>query len=96
MADDERLPVIAGRERLPASASVPFVVDLPFQPPRPAPRTERPVPDVTGLELRDAVRALHESGFRVVLLDGRGGTTSPAAGTTAPAGAIIRLYHRTE
>lgn len=100
IAAEERLGVASGPARpvatRQAGASVPFVVDLPFQPPRPAPRPERTVPEVAGLELRDAVRALHESGFRVVLLDGRGGTTSPAAGTTAPAGALIRLYHRTE
>lgn len=100
MADEEGIEVLA--RRLPreppgvSGVSVPFVVDLPFQPPKPADLPERAIPAVAGLELRDAVRALHEAGFRVVLMTGPGGTTQPAAGTSAPAGALIRLYHGTE
>ncbi|HET9730995.1 MAG TPA: penicillin-binding protein 2 [Gemmatimonadaceae bacterium] len=74
--------------------SVPFVVTLPIQPPAPPPRTVRPVPDVRGLALRDAVRSLHSAGFRVQL--GRGGTsgsavTTPAAGELAQTGTLVRL-----
>ena len=50
----------------------------------------RPVPDVTGQTLRAAARALHHSGFRV-RVQGTGVVvgTSPAAGASTPAGAII-------
>jgi membrane peptidoglycan carboxypeptidase len=76
------------------AASVPFVVTLPLQAPRPAPRVVRAVPDVHGLALRDAVRSLHSAGFRVQLA--RGGpagaaATSPSAGEMAPAGTLVRL-----
>lgn len=77
-------------------ASVPYVVDLPYQPARAATLPPRAVPSVQGLDLRDAVRALHDAGFRVRLSTGPSGTTQPAAGAIAPAGALIRLYHSTE
>jgi cell division protein FtsI (penicillin-binding protein 3) len=73
--------------------SVPFVVTLPMQPALPMPRTVRPVPDVRGLPLRDAVRSLHNAGFRVQL--GHGGAsspvTTPAAGELAQTGTLVRL-----
>jgi cell division protein FtsI (penicillin-binding protein 3) len=73
--------------------TVPFVVTLPMQPPPPMPRTVRPVPDVRGLALRDAVRSLHNAGFRVQL--GHGGAssavTTPAAGELAQTGTLVRL-----
>jgi len=74
--------------------SVPFVVTLPIQPPSPTPRIVRPVPDVRGLPLRDAVRSLHSAGFRVQL--GHGGAsssavTNPAAGELAQTGTVVRL-----
>jgi beta-lactam-binding protein with PASTA domain len=57
------------------------------------PRTVRPVPDVRGLALRDAVRSLHNAGFRVQL--GHGGAssavTTPAAGELAQTGTLVRL-----
>lgn len=72
--------------------NVPFVVELPAAPEVAAPRAVRPVPDVHGLMLRDAVRSLHNAGFRVQLAKGAGGTaTSPAAGSLAAAGTIVRL-----
>jgi beta-lactam-binding protein with PASTA domain len=52
----------------------------------------RPIPDVRGLSLRRAVRALHESGFRVQLAAGIAGTTAPEAGTPLRTGSIVRLY----
>jgi cell division protein FtsI (penicillin-binding protein 3) len=55
--------------------------------------SERPVPDVSGLTLRDAVRALHHSGFRVRLVSQRGSATLPPAGTPLAAGSIVKLYH---
>ncbi len=58
-----------------------------------APAARRAVPDVTGLPLREAVRALHRRGFRVVL-KGFGVThhTWPAAGDSAAAGTTVTLF----
>ncbi len=73
-----------------------FVVALPMTAPRPAPRVVRPVPDVRGLPLRDAVRSLHGAGFRVRIARGSGSgssptSTAPAAGELAPTGTLVRL-----
>ena len=59
---------------------------------RRAPAARRPVPDVHGLPLRDAVRTLHGAGFLVDLAGGPAGETRPAAGTIARAGSVVRLY----
>jgi len=59
--------------------SVPFVATLPMPLSAPAPRTIRPVPDVAGLRLRDAVRSLHNAGFRVQLARADGGRGAGAA-----------------
>jgi cell division protein FtsI/penicillin-binding protein 2 len=59
----------------------------------PANQEARPVPDVSGLTLREAVRALHRSGFRVRLVPQRGGATLPPAGTPLAAGSIVKLQH---
>jgi cell division protein FtsI (penicillin-binding protein 3) len=77
-----------------SAAAVPYVVSLPRRrpPARPA-ALPRAVPDVHGLELRDAVRSLHDAGFHVRLVRGVDGTTEPAAGTVAPAGTLVRLFH---
>ena len=67
---------------------------LPFVPhPKVLDHTDRPVPDVAGLTLRDAVRALHRSGFRVRLVPQSGGATIPPAGTPLAAGSVVRLQH---
>jgi cell division protein FtsI (penicillin-binding protein 3) len=74
--------------------SRPVIVRLPSGLPRVANRGPRTVPEVRGMEIRHAVRALHEAGFRVHLARGAAGTasaTSPAAGTNAAAGALVRL-----
>jgi cell division protein FtsI (penicillin-binding protein 3) len=69
-----------------------YVVDLPSTS-RPAQSaiTPRPVPDVRGLQLREAVRTLHSAGFRVRLLTASSSGTSPAAGTIAAPGTIVEL-----
>ncbi|HXT15779.1 MAG TPA: PASTA domain-containing protein, partial [Gemmatimonadaceae bacterium] len=74
-------------------ASVPIVVTLPMPASAPAPRTMHPVPDIRGLPLRDAVRSLHNAGFRVQLARAAGGgsATSPSAGELAPTGTLVRL-----
>ena len=56
----------------------------------------RAVPDVRGLMLRDAVRALHTAGFHVRLVrpgTGASGDTAPVAGTITTAGALVRLAY---
>jgi membrane peptidoglycan carboxypeptidase len=82
-------------------ATAPFVVTLPLAKQTPPPRVSRPVPDVRGLPLRDAVRSLHDAGFRVQLASGGDGgaaqragaatVTSPVAGALAPTGTLVRL-----
>jgi cell division protein FtsI (penicillin-binding protein 3) len=74
--------------------SVPYVYTLPSGPEVSLPRTMRPVPDVRGLMLRDAVRSLHKAGFRVQLAKGTGGetATNPAAGALASPGTLVRLF----
>ena len=77
------------------NTSVPFVVSLADRQRAPAaPIRVRPVPDVRGLPLREAVHTLHESGFRVQIASGAAGTTSPEAGTPVRTGSIVRLYQR--
>lgn len=106
-ADSARSIALAGEALTPAAAAGPpaaaagaarpFVARLPYAPEPPQPRRPRTVPSVTGMELRDAVRALHGAGFRVRLVrEGPHGTTQPAAGALAPAGAVIRLHHPLE
>jgi cell division protein FtsI (penicillin-binding protein 3) len=80
----------------PEVGSEPFVVALPMSAPRPTPSVVRPVPDVRGLPLRDAVRSLHGAGFRVRIarVSGSGSSptsTAPAAGELAPTGTLVRL-----
>lgn len=60
---------------------------------KPHDQTERPVPDISGLTLRDAVRALHHSGFRVSLVPERGTATLPPAGTLLASGSVVKLQH---
>lgn len=49
------------------------------------------VPDVRGLSLRDAARALHAAGLRVVVSTGAVERTAPAAGTLVRPGSLVRL-----
>jgi cell division protein FtsI (penicillin-binding protein 3) len=60
--------------------------------PQKAATDERPVPDIRGLTLRQAVYALHHAGFYVQLAGLRpAGTTVPVAGSMLPRGAKVRL-----
>ena len=54
------------------------------------------VPDVRGLTLRAAVRALHNAGFRVRLLTASASGTAPAAGTMVAPGTIVELVRPLE
>jgi cell division protein FtsI (penicillin-binding protein 3) len=76
-----------------SAGSVPLVVSVGQR--RDSARTlePRPVPDVRGLSLRDAVRSLNGAGFHVRLVRGTDGTTDPSAGKVVPAGAVVRLFH---
>jgi cell division protein FtsI (penicillin-binding protein 3) len=77
------------------SASVPFIVSLTEKPKFPTPPVRvRPIPDVRGLSLREAVHTLHELGFRVNLAAGPAGLTSPEAGTPLRTGSLVRLFQR--
>jgi cell division protein FtsI (penicillin-binding protein 3) len=75
----------------------PVVIDLPSISHAPvAAIALRAIPDVGGLSLRAAVRALHDAGFRVRLIDGPSTSTSPAAGAMAAPGTIVELAHSSD
>ena len=75
----------------------PIVVDLPATPRASASQTAlRTIPDVRGLSLRAAVRALHVAGFRVRLVDAASTSTLPAAGTMAAPGTLVQLAHSSD
>src|SRR2546425_654143 len=72
---------------------VPYVVPWPYQPDSVGAGRRQTVPDVTGLRLREAVRALHRRGFRVRLKGwGTAEHTWPAAGDSAATGATVTLF----
>ena len=56
------------------------------------PSRVRRVPDVSGLQMRDALFLLHEQGFRVVLDSLAPAGTSPAAGAPVLPGTIVTLH----
>ncbi len=73
-----------------AQAAPAYVVELGKAPEAAKPvRSTRPVPNVSGLPTRLAVRELHRAGFRVQLVQGSG--LQPAAGTLLRAGTVVRL-----
>jgi cell division protein FtsI (penicillin-binding protein 3) len=75
-------------------AQAPRLVRLPYVKPQiPVESGPRPVPDVAGLSLRAAVRALHQAGFRVTLAPQLATPTEPLAGTVLPSGSIVKLQH---
>lgn len=86
---------VSARARSEGTSS--YVVDLPSTP-RPAPLVIAPraIPDVRGLSVRAAVRALHSSGFRVKLVTASPVGTLPAAGTMAAPGTLVQLSHPIE
>jgi cell division protein FtsI (penicillin-binding protein 3) len=75
-----------------AEGTTSYFVALPSSP-RAAPITVAPrtVPDVKGLSIREAVRALHAAGFRVRIADAPTPGTLPLAGTVATPGTIVQL-----
>ncbi len=74
-----------------------YTIELPTTATRvvaaPAARSPRAVPDVRGLSIRQAVRALHGAGFRVRLITASSSGTLPAAGTMAAPGSLVQLSH---
>jgi cell division protein FtsI (penicillin-binding protein 3) len=66
--------------------------------PKPAPVAvvPRAVPDVSGLSVREAVRALHAAGFRVRISNASASGTLPVAGRVAPPGTIVQLNRADE
>ena len=62
---------------------------------KPSAPTRRSVPDVRGLRLRDAVRSLHDAGFRVQLTRDASSPsqTEPAPGALVPTGSLVRLRY---
>jgi cell division protein FtsI (penicillin-binding protein 3) len=73
------------------TGSVPHVVAWPPAT-APAPTAAGRVPDVTGLSLRAAAAALHQSGFQARVRGwGIVADMAPAAGTSAPAGTLVTL-----
>ena len=81
---------MAKREASEATTS--YIVELPnaLKPAR-APTAPRPVPDVGGLSVREAVTKLHGAGFRVRILRASWAATFPAAGTIAAPGTLVQL-----
>ena len=72
----------------------PKLMSLPFRKAATVASTEtRPVPDVSGMTTRNAVRALHRAGFRVTLVKSQNGPTIPAKGTMLPPGSVVKLVH---
>jgi cell division protein FtsI (penicillin-binding protein 3) len=74
-----------------------YVVALPARPkPAPIAIAPRAVPDVRDLSVREALRALHNAGFRVKIGAFPGSGTLPAAGTIVPPGTLIQLSRSIE
>ena len=74
-------------ERVVEEQTPPHVVDLPLaRDARVARNAARAVPNVRGMQLREAVRTLHRAGFRVQL----GAATGSASATWPNAGALLR------
>lgn len=78
--------------RGPAEGLKSYTVDLPASPgSAPIPVAPRAVPDVSGLSVREAVRALHAAGFKVRLATASAVGTLPASGTVSAPGSIVQL-----
>lgn len=75
----------------------PVLIDLPATPRASSSQAElRAIPDVRGLSLRAAVRALHLAGFRVRLIEAASTSTLPAAGAMTAPGTLVQLAHSSD
>ena len=83
----------APRRAMPDSVASKIVLDLPPKAARKSVlKTQRAVPDVRGMPLRDAVRSLHGAGLRIQLARaGLPGETLPPRGALVDAGSVVRL-----
>ncbi len=83
------------RAEMPDSSHRPVLISLPLRPTRKVSAPPRAVPNVRGLTLREAVRSLHNAGFRVQLAPGGSSpvVTEPTPGAVAAAGSLVRLRH---
>ena len=108
LTSSDATPVQAGREvaasafasagrraETPDTLLRPVLLTLPLRPERKADRPPRVVPNVRGLTLRQAVRSLHNAGFRVQLAPGAPSpvVTEPTPGSMVAAGSLVRLRH---
>jgi len=79
----------------PDEGTASYLVDLPASPRpgvvAPIALTPRAIPDVRGMSIREAVRALHSAGFRVRIVTASSSGTLPAAGAMAAPGSLVQL-----
>jgi cell division protein FtsI (penicillin-binding protein 3) len=79
-------------KRDPSEGTASYVIELPASLKSAAVAiASRAVPDVRGLTVREAVRAIHNAGFRVRLIGASSIGTFPAAGTLAVPGTLVQL-----
>jgi cell division protein FtsI (penicillin-binding protein 3) len=91
-AEDSYDPNRNVAKRDPSEGTTSYVVELPASlKSAPLAIAPRAVPDVRGLSVREAVRALHHAGFRVRLLSVSSAGTFPSAGTIAAPGTLVQL-----
>ena len=79
-------------KRDPSEGTASYVIELPASLKSAAVAiASRAIPDVRGLTVREAVRAIHNAGFRVRLIGASSVGTFPAAGTLAAPGTLVQL-----
>lgn len=79
-------------KRDPSESTASYVIELPASLKSAAVAiASRAIPDVRGLSVREAVRAIHNAGFRVRLIGASSAGTFPAAGTVAAPGTLVQL-----
>ena len=79
-------------KRDPSEGTASYVIELPASLKSAAvAMASRAIPDVRGLSVREAVRAIHNAGFRVRLIGASTAGTFPAAGTIAAPGTLVQL-----
>jgi cell division protein FtsI (penicillin-binding protein 3) len=79
-------------KRDPSEGTASYVIELPASLKSAAVAiASRAIPDVRGLTVREAVRAIHSAGFRVRLIGASTAGTLPAAGTIAAPGTLVQL-----
>jgi len=79
-------------KRDPSEGTASYVIELPASLKSAAVAiASRAIPDVRGLSVREAVRAIHSAGFRVRIVGASMAGTFPAAGTIAAPGTLVQL-----